>query len=110
MGSQLREMEERQTSGHHLLREQTQSMAIQPRSEGHGVGKGSSSRPAILLDLVGMMLAREEERVLGFHDFDINIHSVGEVTWLGTHSMCTVRLDCVYTGTFQGRQAFVSEK
>lgn len=77
---------ERQTSGHHLLREQTQRLAIQPRSEGHGMGKGSSSRPAILLDLVGMMLAREE--VLGFPWFnDINVRSVSEVTWLGAHSV-----------------------
>lgn len=78
---------ERQTSGRHLLREQIQSLAIQPRSEGHGMGKGSSSRPAILLGLVGMMLGREEERVLGFHDFDINVRSVSEVAWLGAHSV-----------------------
>lgn len=78
-------------------------MAIQPRSEGHGVGKGSSSRPAILLDLAGMMLAREEERTLGFHDFDINIRSVLEVTWLGAHSMCMVRLDCVLHWCISGQ-------
>lgn len=70
---------ERQTSGYHLLWEQTQSLAIQPRSEGHGVGKGSSSRPAILLDLVGIMLAREEERVLGFHDYSLILMFVGSL-------------------------------
>lgn len=86
MGIQLRETQGRegQTPDHHILQEQTQrtlnlNMAIQPRSEGRGVGMGSTLRSATLLDLVGMVRARQDERVIGFHDYSLILVSVGSM-------------------------------